>query len=71
MKREALAPKLIVYEFHSEDDLWFPSYAELHDGRLVTDNNLLIAVERLPTGLSLGLTRSKDKPHLPTAKPLN
>lgn len=54
MKNAGLAPKSVVYEFHHQDDVWFPSYAELHDGQLVTDNQALIARERLPLGLSLG-----------------
>lgn len=68
MKSKGVAPKLIVYEFHTQDDKWFPSYAELCDGRFVTDNNVLIAVEQLPSGLSLGVSRGKDKPRLPSAK---
>src|SRR4029077_1981400 len=35
-------PMLLLYEFHTETKKWFPSYAKLHDGRLVTDNRLLI-----------------------------
>jgi hypothetical protein len=36
---------------------WFPSYAILNDSRIITDNGTLIAIEQLPTGLSLGLSR--------------
>jgi hypothetical protein len=42
-----------------------PSYAELYDGRLVTDNNALIAIERLPSGLSLGLRLREGRLRLP------
>ncbi len=46
----------LVYEFDSAAELWFPAFAELSDGRLVTDNADLIAAEQIPTGLSLGLS---------------
>jgi len=36
---------------------WFPSYAILADGRIVSDRNLFIAIEQLPKGLSLGIRR--------------
>jgi len=51
----SLAPVRLVYEFHPKDDLWHPSFAELGNGRLVSDNTELIALESLPTGLSLGI----------------
>jgi|SRR5580704_4940921 hypothetical protein len=70
MKRRGLAPKRLVYEYHRQDDKWFPSYAELFDDRLITDNALLIAIEQLPSSLSLGLHNAKDKAFLPTAKAL-
>lgn len=50
-----VTPIRVVYEF-GKDDLWAPSFVELDDGRLVSDNLALIAVETLPTALSLGLT---------------
>ena len=43
----------LFYEF--EDGRWFPSYAILADGRMVTDRSILIAYEQLPRYLSLGL----------------
>ena len=55
LKKARAAPKKIVYEFHSMDEIWYPSFAELHDGRFITDNKLLIGLEKLPTGLSLGI----------------
>jgi len=55
MRATDLAPVRLVYEFHPTDELWYPSYAELDDGRLVSDNIALIAAERLPSRLSLGL----------------
>jgi hypothetical protein len=68
MKKIGHAPVVLVYEFKDEPKRWFPSYAELGDGTFVTDNNVLIAVEQLPSGLSLGITRSKNKPLLPAVK---
>jgi hypothetical protein len=47
--------KTLFYEFDLEQMVWLPSYAELLDGRFVTDNRLLVAYEKLPRGLSLGL----------------
>jgi len=70
MKKVGLPPKLIVYEFHPQEDKWFPSFAELRDGRLVTDNSILIATERLPSGLSLGISRDKNRSGLPSVKEL-
>lgn len=58
MQAARLAPVRLVYEFHASDDLWYPSFAELSDGRLVSDNAALIAVEKLPQGLSLGIDRA-------------
>jgi hypothetical protein len=63
--RANAAPKFLVYELHSEHDVWFPSFAELHDGRFTTDNNLLIAAEKVPTGLSLGIGLGREMPRLP------
>jgi len=60
MERRGVAPRSLVYEFELENNKWFPSYAELHDGRLVSDRKILIAIEQLPSGLSLGITRGKD-----------
>lgn len=49
----------LIYEFDGSTKRWFPSYAILQDDRIVTDNRELIAIEKLPPGLSLGLTRDK------------
>jgi hypothetical protein len=68
LKEAGVAPKLVTYEFHKQDQLWFPSFAELEDGRLVTDNKMLIAVEKLPSSLSLGLTMGDEQPLLPSIK---
>lgn len=53
-------PRTLVYEFEPDLKKWYPSFAELIDGRIVTDRNVLIAFENLPTGLSLGLVRHDD-----------
>jgi len=68
IKSAGFNPSLVVYEFHPQDDQWFPSYAELHDGQFVTDNSLLIATEQLPTQLSLGISVGEDRPILPSVK---
>jgi hypothetical protein len=36
--------------------------------RFITDNNPLIVVEQLPSGLSLGIMRNKTKPPLASIK---
>jgi hypothetical protein len=58
-----VAPVRLVYEFHTSQDRWYPSYAELDDGRIVTDDMALIAAENLPTGLSLGLHVDSEDHH--------
>jgi hypothetical protein len=50
----------LIYEFDKEALIWFPSYAVLYDNRIITDNGALIAIEQLPTSLSLGLTRGES-----------
>jgi hypothetical protein len=52
----------VVYEFHPEERRWYPSYAALADGRLVSDEILLVAAERLPSELSLGVLSQRDRP---------
>jgi hypothetical protein len=61
MKKLGVPAQKLVYEFHAEDDIWFPSFAELEDGRFITDNKTLIAAEKLPVGLSLGISLGKPK----------
>ena len=68
LKNRGRDPMRILYEFHPRDMKWFPSYAELDDGRLITDNVILVAVEQLPSGLSLGISRGGARPRLPNAK---
>jgi hypothetical protein len=61
MKNKGVVPTSLVYEFEFGQSRWFPSYAILKDGRIVSDRNILIAIEQLPTGLSIGmLKRKKD-----------
>jgi hypothetical protein len=68
MKDRGIAPEQGVFEFDPQGNKWYPSYAVLHDGRFVSDSNILIAVEQVPSGLSLGISRGKDKPRLPSVK---
>jgi hypothetical protein len=60
LKAQGMASRQLVYEFDKEALLWAPSFAVLNDDRIITDNLALIAIENLPKGLSLGLTRSKS-----------
>lgn len=59
LKARGMAARQLIYEFDKEALVWFPSYAVLKDNRIITDNVELIAIEQLPTGLSLGLSRGK------------
>ncbi|KXS31653.1 MAG: Uncharacterized protein AWT59_2212 [Candidatus Gallionella acididurans] len=60
LKVRGMAGRQLIYEFDKEALMWFPSYAVLNDNRIITDNSELIAIEQLPTGLSLGLSRGKS-----------
>ncbi|WP_416740189.1 hypothetical protein ACM1ZW_03975 [Pseudomonas sp. NFX71] len=60
LKARGAPARQLVYEFDKELLLWHPSFAVLDDKRIVTDNLALIAIEQLPAGLSLGLTRSQS-----------
>ena len=56
MKSNCASPPVsLVYEFEPQNSRWFPSYATLDNGQLVSDRNILIAIEQLPTNLSLGI----------------
>jgi len=57
MKSKRAIPISLVYEF--EQSRWFPSYAILNGGQIVSDRKLLIAIEQLPTGLSIGVRKRK------------
>lgn len=54
----------LTYEFDGDAGKWYPSYALLEDGRIVTDSTSLIAIEQLPVGLSLGLSCGQLSPAL-------
>ncbi|WOD12355.1 hypothetical protein RPW65_05730 [Pseudomonas sp. NyZ704] len=62
LRERGIASRELIYEFDGQALRWFPSYAVLCDGRIVTDHNELIAIEQLPTGLSLGLARESQSP---------
>lgn len=64
LRERGVAGRELIYEFDSQALKWFPSYAVLCDGRIITDNRELIAIEQLPTGLSLGLTRASQSPEI-------
>ncbi len=61
MRMAGFPPVKLAYEYRKEDGNWFPSFAELQSGKLITNNAKLIAVEKLPLGLSVGLTITKDQ----------
>jgi len=59
LKALRMPARELVYEFDKEVSIWHPSYAVLNDNRIITDNKTLIAIEQLPKGLSLGLSRGQ------------
>ncbi|CAM4068192.1 hypothetical protein [Pseudomonas wadenswilerensis] len=59
LKVRGTPAKQLVYEFDREALRWYPSFAVLGDKRIITDNLALIAIEQLPSGLSLGFSREK------------
>lgn len=61
MKQRGVVPKTLVYEFEADGNRWFPSYAELLDGTLVAHQNILIAIENVPSALSLGIVRETEQ----------
>jgi len=60
LKSQGQISRQMVYEFDKEALRWAPSFVLLTDDRIITDNLALIAIENLPKGLSLGLTRSNS-----------
>lgn len=56
LAKAGVKPIRTVYEFMQDEDIWLPSFVELDDGRLLSDSLKLVAIENLPTGLSLGVT---------------
>jgi hypothetical protein len=56
LKSEECLARQLIYEFDKEANVWLPSYAILNDSRIITENSALVAIEQLPTGLSLGLS---------------
>lgn len=58
MKNGGYIPTSLVYEF--QDARWFPSYATLDNGQIVSDRSLLIALEQLPKHLSLGVRKQEE-----------
>ncbi|TMJ02190.1 MAG: hypothetical protein E6G97_13550 [Alphaproteobacteria bacterium] len=59
LKRRDMPVRELIYEFDKDALVWFPSYAVLDDNRIITDNTALIAIEQLPTSLSLGVSRGE------------
>jgi hypothetical protein len=62
IRRQGNPALVLVYEYDRESKKWYPSYAELADGTLVTDNQKLIVEQELPRGMSLGLTSIRTRP---------
>lgn len=60
LKSQGKISRQLVYEYDKEALLWSPSFVLLNDDRIITDNLALIAIENLPKGLSLGMTRSSS-----------
>ena len=61
MKSYRAEPSNLVYEFDTQSSKWFPSHAILRDGRLVSDRNILIAIEQHSAGLSIGIHKERKR----------
>lgn len=64
LKELGMPAQQLIYEFDYEGLIWYPSYAILADGRIITSSVELIAFDNLPTGLSLGLINKNLVPPL-------
>ena len=60
LRTRGVQPRTLVYEFEPGLKKWYPSFAELSDGRIITERGKLIAFENLPSALSLGFLQSDD-----------
>ncbi|HDL7341790.1 TPA: hypothetical protein PXN25_002669 [Yersinia enterocolitica] len=52
--------RLLTYEWDKDAHKWYPSYAVLNDQTIIVDSSTLIAVEQLPTELSLGIRKGES-----------
>lgn len=52
-------PRQLTYEWDQESLRWYPTYTVLDDKRIIVDSGTLIALEKLPSGLSLGIRKGK------------
>lgn len=56
LKIRDMPARELIYEFDKDAARWYPSYAVLNDNRIITDSSKLIAIEQLPTELSIGVS---------------
>lgn len=56
LKKRGTPANELTYEFDKDALRWYPSYAILNDGKIITDSSKLIAVEQLPKELSFGFS---------------
>lgn len=56
LKIRDMPARELIYEFDKDAVRWYPSYAVLNDNRIITDSSKLIAIEQLPTELSIGVS---------------
>lgn len=61
LKASNMPARQLVYEFDKEAGRWYPSYVILNDNRIIADHGVLMAIEQLPTSLSLGLSHGQPK----------
>jgi hypothetical protein len=52
----------LVYEFDPEKRTWHPSFAELEDQSVILNRLELVAIEKLPKGLSIGVGVRESPP---------
>jgi hypothetical protein len=50
----------LTYEWDKKALRWYPSFAILEDNKIIVDSITLIAIEKIPSGLSLGIRKGKS-----------
>ena len=60
LRERGKPPTRLIYEWDKKYNKWYPSYALLNDRSIIVDQATLIALEKLPTNLSLGIRKGEN-----------